>query len=120
MTDRSDKLVMERDRYQSDPRVKMLSTARQRAKKIGIKFDLVLDDIKIPAFCPLLGIPLSLGNGVMADSSPSLDRIRNNVGYIRGNVIIISWAANRCKGRLQADDILKLAKNLKALEKGLI
>jgi len=111
----------ERARYQTDPRQKMLSAAKQRAAKRGVRFELTLDDIVIPAACPLLGILITIGDGVMNDNSPSLDRIRNEAGYIPGNVIVVSHLANRCKGSLRADDLIKLANNLKALEdKGFI
>lgn len=106
----------DRVRYQSDPRLKMLTAAKQRAKLKGIPFSITIDDIEIPDTCPLLGVTLAISGGMMGENSPSLDRIRNNIGYVRGNVLVVSYLANRCKGRLQADDLLKLASNLKTIE----
>lgn len=103
-------------RYKNDPRSKMLSAAKQRAKIKGLKFDIDLEDIQIPSNCPLLDIPLILTDKTISDSSPTLDRIKNSRGYVKGNVIVISYAANRCKGNLNADMILKLANNLKIIE----
>lgn len=40
----------------------------------------------------------------------------NERGYVAGNVLVISYLANRCKGNLNADDIIKLGMNLKFLE----
>jgi hypothetical protein len=108
--------VYDSDRYRSDPRLKMLAKAKQRAAEKNLEFNLTLNDITIPALCPLLGVSLTIGTGVMADSSPSLDRIRNEVGYVRGNVIVVSYLANRAKGTLSADELMKLAVNLKELE----
>ena len=52
----------------------------------------------------------------MGDNSPTLDRIINKNGYVKGNIVVISYAANRCKGSLRADEILRLATNLRFLE----
>lgn len=103
-------------RYQQDPRLKMLTAAKQRAKLKNLPFKLVLEDIIIPDTCPLLNIPLIIGSNVITDNSPSLDRIFNNYGYLKNNIIVISYAANRCKGNLNATMLLKLATNLKELE----
>lgn len=106
----------ERNRYQVDPRIKMLSAAKQRAIKKNLEFNLTIDDIKIPNTCPLLEIPLVVSSGKITDNSPSLDRIDNNRGYTKDNIIIISHMANRCKSDLNSDKLLKLAQNLKILE----
>jgi hypothetical protein len=48
--------------------------------------------------CPILGIDLVWDNsGPVAHGSPSLDRIDNKQGYIKGNVQIISHRANGLK-----------------------
>ena len=48
--------------------------------------------------CPVLGIPLHLtGQGIQKDGTPSVDKIIPSKGYMRGNVKIISWLANRIK-----------------------
>lgn len=106
----------DRDRYRMDPRAKMLSAAKKRAALKGVPFDLGLGDIAIPEICPLLGVTLAVGAKTICDASPSLDRIHNDAGYVRGNIIVVSYAANRAKGALCADQLLKLALNLKELE----
>jgi len=106
----------ERGRYSADPRPKMLANAKQRAKRAGIEFTITINDITIPAICPLLGIPLTVGDGTITNNSPTIDRIWNDRGYIRGNVIMISHLANRAKQTLTSNLLLRLAINLQKLE----
>lgn len=76
----------------------MLSRAKHRAKKEQIPFDITLDDVQIPSYCPVLHIPIRRAKGgAPACHSPSLDRIIPTRGYVRGNVRVISQRANRLK-----------------------
>lgn len=75
----------------------LLQKARQRAKRLGLEFDLIADDIEVPTICPVLGIPLVLANGKPQRGSVSLDRLDNSIGYVRGNVCVISYRANVLK-----------------------
>lgn len=73
----------------------ILHRARARARKTGLDFDLDLADIVIPDLCPELGIPLERLAGFASPGTPSIDRIDNSRGYVRGNVRIISFRANQ-------------------------
>lgn len=75
----------------------LLYWAKQRAKAKNIQFDLTVTDIVIPVNCPILGIKLEIGKGKMHANSPSLDRIIPELGYVRGNVCVISYRANSIK-----------------------
>ena len=77
----------------------LLTVAKARAKKKGLDCNLEEQDIIIPAKCPVLGIQLKRNTGGKCNSpnSPTLDRIDNDKGYIKGNVQIISWRANKIK-----------------------
>jgi len=77
----------------------LLNAAKHRAKKQGIAFNLTKEDIEIKEFCPVFNIPLKINlNGkTFSDNSPTLDRIDPTKGYIKGNVEVISWMANRLK-----------------------
>lgn len=75
----------------------LLAGIKSRCKKWGVEFNLTIDDIIIPPTCPILGIPIEHGKGYRTDNSPSVDRIDNTVGYIKGNVHVISMRANRIK-----------------------
>lgn len=86
--------------------------AKKRAKRLGIPFDLNLEDIVIPAKCPLLGIPLVLDHTTMCDDSPSLDKLIPSKGYVRGNILVISMRANRIKQDASIDELMLLTENL--------
>jgi len=91
--------------------------AKRRAKKKGLEFNLsFLDMPKIPEYCPILGIQIKANyKAGPTDSSPSVDRIDNNKGYIVGNIRVISNRANRLRqdGTLEEWKLLiKDAKNL--------
>jgi hypothetical protein len=88
----------------------MLYSVKKRATRLGITFDITPDDIVIPKFCPLLGIELKLQSGTL-DDSPSVDRIDANIGYIKSNVWVISYRANRAKNNLSLVEITDLFRN---------
>lgn len=87
----------------------MMQNAKRRAKQAGMGFNLTLEDIVIPAKCPVLGIPIVIGSGTMSNS-PSIDRIDSNKGYIKGNVAIMSDRANRLKNNGTAEEHEAIAK----------
>lgn len=59
---------------------------------------ITLGHIIIPDYCPALGIKLYFNNGYEnIDTSPALDRIDNNIGYVPGNIVVVSHRANRIK-----------------------
>jgi len=87
-------------------RQKMLSAARDRAREKHLAFDLTLDDIIIPARCPVLGIELRPGNN---NTRPELDRIKPEAGYVKGNVCVISGRANRIKWNASFDELYRVA-----------
>lgn len=93
-----------------DPRRTLLSGAKVRATKRGLPFDLTIDDIVIPERCPILDIPLIPGHGAPQPSSPSLDRINGPLGYVRGNVRVISHKSNACKNSLDDDELFQFCR----------
>lgn len=100
--------VMERRR-----RARLLGGARDRARKNGREFDLTLDDIVIPSHCPVLGLPLDKEPGKENGGSPSLDRVDNTKGYVKGNVRVISRRANWLKRDATIEEIEKLLAYMK-------
>lgn len=79
---------------------------RGRARRKGIRFTITPNDIVYPELCPILQIPITrkLGN----DNKPSLDRVNCKLGYVKGNVRIISQKANRMKQDNDLETLLRL------------
>ncbi len=90
--------------------MKMLGSARRRAQKYGISFNLKPSDINIPTHCPILGMPLVFDNNHHnpKNDSPSLDRIIPSIGYIPSNVHVISNKANRMKSNATSVELIKI------------
>ncbi len=93
----------------------MFWSAKYRANKKGIEFNLTVEDIYIPELCPLLNIPLYANRhgGKLTQHSPTLDRKNCELGYTKDNVWVISHKANRAKNNLSLDELELLVKNLK-------
>ena len=62
----------------------------------------------IPESCPILGIPLFMGTR-HNPNSPSLDRVDNTLGYVKGNVQVISYRANALKKDASIKELKGLA-----------
>lgn len=89
-----------------------MSAAKQRARRLNIPFNLEESDIVIPTHCPLLELELCRGNGIVSPSSPSLDKIVPEKGYVKGNVWVISARANQLKSNASLSELKKLVTNL--------
>lgn len=98
----------QRDRADTYVAQRLIYAAKARAKKKGIDFDITVDDIEIPTHCPILGVELSRGTKESKDNAPSLDRINSKRGYIKGNVHVISWRANRIKNDASREEVALL------------
>ena len=81
-----------------------LRKAKVRAKKFLVPFAITVNDIVIPEYCPVLGIPIFRIDGKYSDNSPSIDRLIPSLGYTRNNIRIISYRANRLKGDGTAEE----------------
>ncbi len=99
----------------------MLSRCKYRANQKGIPFDITKEDILIPETCPVLGIEirkLSLDDKPQKGyhpNAPSLDRIIPELGYVKGNVRVISARANLLKNDATISEIELVLKDLKRL-----
>lgn len=95
-----------------NPEKLMLGRARKRAQEKGLPFDLTVEDIVIPEFCPALGIKLTHQNGSGSfplPSSASIDRIICGLGYVRGNIVIVSNMANMIKSNATISQLKAVA-----------
>ena len=93
-----------------DPRTQLLADARKRAKRKGMEYDLTKEDLVVPETCPVLGLILEVGEGKRQPNSPSIDRIDNSKGYVRGNVAIISLRANALKNDGTIEELKAIVK----------
>jgi len=105
------KLLEDDDSYKKA----MVRYAKQRAIKKNLPFNITYKDFDIPEKCPLLDIPLvkHIGDGQASDDSPSLDRIKPELGYVKGNVWVISHKANEVKNNLDTQTLQKIVDNLR-------
>ena len=77
---------------------RLWQSAKARAKAKGVPFEILVQDLpEIPDICPIMGFPLVLNNDNLRFDSPTLDRIIPSLGYVKGNIQIISWRANSLK-----------------------
>jgi hypothetical protein len=75
-----------------------------------VPFSITEDDIRIPKRCPVLGLRLKQGTGKRRrNSSPTLDRLNPRLGYVPGNVAVISFIANTIKSNATPRQIQKVA-----------
>lgn len=91
--------------------------AKHRALTKSLPFDITPEDIIIPALCPIMSKPLgSVGSGSYA---PSLDRIIPELGYVKGNIRVISLLANQMKWNATPEELEIFCRGmLKALGQG--
>lgn len=88
------------------PSLALWREARKRARQRNLPFDIEVSDVPIPALCPVLGMQLVWGRGRrQMDDSPTLDRIRPELGYTKNNVWVISWRANRLKSDATLEEL---------------
>ena len=83
----------------------LVSTAKGRAKRWDIPFDLHPSDLIVPDVCPYLKTPF-IPKTMYA---MSLDRIDPSKGYVKGNVEIISRKANAMKNNATVQELLEFA-----------
>lgn len=85
----------------------LLKGARSRGK---YEVAITEDDIVIPEFCPVLGIRLerAVGSRTAGPASPSLDRIDNTKGYVKGNVVVVSYRVNHLKNSATVEEMEKI------------
>lgn len=96
----------------------ILGRVKSRAALRGIPFDLTIDDFQIPDICPALGIKLELGDKQGGRfNSPSLDRIIPALGYVKGNVAVISRRANMIKTDAQLHELESIVEFMKSLHR---
>ena len=109
--------------YAADPKRYWLSdtfrAACVRARKAGLPFDLEVPALDLPDVCPVLGIEIFYyaKRGRPAPSSPSIDRIVPERGYVAGNVRVISNRANTLKNNATLDEMRLVLADMERLSR---
>jgi len=88
---------------------KLLSHIKSSAKRRNLDFNLTeayLMDLSFPLICPILDVPICYDRSKgLRDFGPSIDRIDNDLGYVQGNISVISVRANRAKNNLSEKEL---------------
>ncbi len=100
-----------------NPERHLLNNTRSRSKQRGIPFNLSLSDIVIPAICPALGTQLVYTAGAIGPNTPSLDKFTPDLGYVRGNVFVISQLANAIKNNATWQQVRAVADWMERISK---
>lgn len=110
-----DRVREQRHRKRKPFHARLCLKARKRARKLGVPGTITAKHLHWPEYCPVLGTRLEYGLAGMRDlldrsSIPSLDRVVPSLGYVPGNVFVISQRANELKSNATADQLETLAK----------
>ncbi len=105
------------DERLKDPRVRMLTSSCQNSKKKGIEHTIKVKDITLPETCKYLGITIdyrraSERGALRSQDAPSIDRINPAIGYVPGNIQVISDLANRMKQDATIEQLIEFAKGV--------
>lgn len=98
---------------------KLFYNAKARSKRQGVAFEITINDIEIPEYCPVLGLKITDGTGTgshnaeIHQTSASLDKIIPDRGYIKTNICIISKLANTLKGDASEGEIAAILMYMK-------
>ena len=75
----------------------IFKSAKRRAAVCGVAFSVSLEDVIVPNSCPILGIALNVFAKRGEDNAIEFDRVVPSLGYVPGNVAVISHRANFIK-----------------------
>lgn len=114
--DKQKMLKEKRNRYLLKyPERRLLAKIKFRCKAEGIPFDLEYEDIVIPSHCPVLGMPIEVGAGKQEKGVTrkphfaSVDRIDPKLGYVKGNIQVMSLLANQMKNDASPEQLIMFA-----------
>ncbi len=90
---------------------RLIANAKKRSRVAGIPFTIKASDIYIPEVCPILGVPIVITDGYHK-YAPSLDRVIPALGYVPGNVRVVSILGNAMKSSATRDECVAFADNI--------
>ena len=86
------------------PEYTLLKPAKDRAKKGGYECTITVDDIDIPKNCPICNVEMKRSSKRGGSStSPTLDKVHPQLGYVPGNVAVICKMCNSVKHSASAE-----------------
>lgn len=92
---------------------RLLTAAKQNARNKKLEFSIEpVHLLPLPDLCPILKTPLEYSEfgDALSDNKPSVDRIDSSLGYVKGNVQVVSWRANRLKNNATLEELRLLGK----------
>lgn len=98
------------------------SSIRESAGKRGIPFDVTVDDILSlgrPKYCKYLEVELDYTTTSLQPNSPSVNRIDPKLGYVKGNLEVISNKANTMLLNATKEELKVFLKNVALTQFGL-
>ena len=102
---RQRQVKLSRVRREENPEARLLSYSKKSSKARGLDHEITIEDIHIPEVCPILQCPMVF----CTPYAPSIDRIDSKLGYVKGNIQIISWRANTMKSNATKEELLLFA-----------
>lgn len=86
------------------------SSSKGRCNGRLVKFDCAVtaEDINWVEFCPITGLKLNYTAGFHGPEKATFDRVNNELGYLPGNVRVISFRANAVKGSLNLETAARI------------
>ena len=89
----------------NDTPYRLFRSVTASARKRGLECDITKEDIVVPDLCPILKVPMEQ----FTEFAPSVDRIDNSLGYVKGNIQVISRKANSMKYNASWAELNKFA-----------
>lgn len=93
----------------------ILNELRKRARQLGVPFNLSVNDVIVPDKCPVFGTAFIFGER-NHPHGPSVDRLTPSLGYVAGNIRVISRRANAIKNDASSPEELEAVANYMRLE----
>ncbi len=99
------------------PQYRLHLSSFNNARRAGVLHTIRRSDIKLPQYCKYLGVRLdyrlaSERGSLRSWNAPSIDRINPALGYVPGNIQIISDLANRMKQDATIPQLLAFAQGV--------
>lgn len=103
------------------PREIIFRNSQASASTRFLEHTITPEDIVLPECCPYFNVPLDYRNPSKRQkrswNAPSIDRINSDLGYIPGNIQIISDLANRMKTNATIEQLVAFAEGVLRLHK---